>query len=94
MTTAIPPEQRAEEATKAHIRSLQLKLGALLCELSEHENSRLSVTDWCRRVTGYEREGRSVKGYADYRCVMSIDRLEKSIEDGKVWLTELGKGKA
>ncbi len=91
--TVIPPEQRAEEATKAHIRKLQLNLGALLCQLSEHENSRLMVWHWCRKVTSYERKnGLDVKGFSDYRSVLSIDRLEKSIEDAEFWLERLESG--
>lgn len=94
MATMIPPEQRAEIATQDCIRKLQLRLGALLCQLSEHENSRLMVPDWCRKVSSYEREGgRRVKGYADYRVIMSIDRLERSVEDAESWLAELAGGK-
>ena len=89
----LPPEQRAEDATKATIRSLQLRLGALLCRLAEHPNSRRMVPDWCREVTAYDKQdGTRVKGAADYRTVMSIDRLERSIADAEWHLGELEKG--
>ena len=89
----LPPEQRAEDATKATIRSLQLKLGSLLCRLAEHPLSRRQVPDWCREVTAYDKaDGTRVRGVADYRTVMSIDRLEKSIADAEWHLGELEKG--
>lgn len=89
----LPPEQRAEESTRATIRSLQLRLGALLCQLAEHPNSRQMVPAWCRAVTAYTRkDGTEVRGVADYRTLMSIDRLEKSIADAEWHLTELEKG--
>ena len=87
------PEQRAENATRDKIHSLQLRLGALLCQLSEHENSRLMVPDWCRKVSSYQRDGRAVRGFADYRVITSIPRLEKSIADAEWWLAEMDKGR-
>lgn len=94
---AYPPEQRAENATKETIHGLQLRLGGLLCQLSEHENSRLMVPAWCRMVTSYEttRNGETKKhrGVADYRTVNSIDRLERSIEDAEFWVKELEGGR-
>lgn len=96
----LPPEQRAEEATKGTIRGLQLKLGGMLTTLAEHPNSRIMVPDWCRKVTSYESkrngggaEARMVRGVADYRMISSIDRLERSIEDAQWWLEELEAGK-
>ena len=87
-----PPEERAENATKETIQSHQLRLGTLLCQLSEHENSRLMVPAWCRKVTSYEKaDGKAVRGFADYRRLESIDRLEKSIGDAEFWLGEMGK---
>jgi hypothetical protein len=86
----LPPEQRAEEATKATIRRLQLELGKRLATLAEHPRSRRMVPEWCREVTAYEaRDGTKVRGVADYRTVMSIDRLERSIEDADWWLGQL-----
>ncbi len=91
----LPPEQRAEDATKATIRSLQLKLGALLCRLAEHPNSRRMVPDWCREVTAYDKaDGTRVRGVPDYRTVMSIDRLERSVADAEWHLGELEKREA
>jgi hypothetical protein len=52
------------------------------------------VTDWCREVTSYEGRDGPVRGVADYRTVMSIDRLERSIADAEWWLTQLQAGKA
>jgi len=96
VSPAYPPEQRAEEATKETIHSFQLRLGGLLCQLSEHANSRLMVPDWCRKVTSYKRDRKgqeqTVKGVADYRTLMSIDRLEKSVADAEWWLERLEKG--
>ena len=94
---AYPPEQRAENATKETIHGLQLRLGGLLSQLSEHENSRLMVPAWCRMVTSYEttRNGETKKhrGVADYRTVSSIDRLERSVEDAEFWVKEMDGGR-
>ncbi len=89
----IPPEQRAEDATNATIRRLQLTLGSKLAALAEHPNSRRMVPSWCREVTSYKGRDGPVKGVPDYRTVSSIDRLEKSIEDAEWWLGELNKGR-
>jgi len=90
---AVPPEQRAEEATEGAIRRLQLQLGALLTRLSEHANSRLMQPAWCRAVTSFKGRDGPVKGLPDYRLVRSIDRLEHSIEDAEWWLTAMDGGK-
>lgn len=88
-----PPEERAERATKETIHSLQLRLGSLLAALSEHENSRQMVPAWCREVTSYDKaDGTKVRGVADFRTIMSIDRLERSIGDAEWHLAELDKG--
>ncbi len=83
------PEQRAEDATKARIRHLQLELGKRLTALVEHPRSRRQVHEWCREVTAYEGRDGPVKGVADYRTVASIDRLEKSIADAEWWFNKL-----
>lgn len=87
------PADRAEAETTGEIRRLQNELGARLARLSEHPNSRDMVPAWSRRVTSYKRkDGTRVNGVADYRTVMSIDRLERSIEDADWWLEKLDKG--
>lgn len=89
-----PPEQRAENATNQSIDLYQHKLGTLLCELSEHENSRLMVPQWCRKVSSYEKaDGTKVKGRSDYRTIRSIERLEHCIEDAEWWLKEMSGGR-
>lgn len=51
------------------------------------------VPAWSRRVTSYKRrDGTRINGVADYRTVLSIDRLERSIEDSDWWLEKLDKG--
>lgn len=90
---AYPPEQRAENATKDTIHGLQLRLGGLLCRLSEHENSRLMVPAWSEKVTSYENDGRKVRGRQDYRMIRSPERLQRSIEDAEDWLKSLEAGK-
>lgn len=86
----LPAEEKAERATRATIQGLQAKLGSLIARLAEHPNSRRMVPDWSREVTSYTRQdGTKVRGQPDYRCVSSIDRLEKSIEDAEWWLEEL-----
>lgn len=88
-----PPAERAEKATNDAINSLQLRLGALICQLSEHPNSRQMVPAWTREVTAYDRQdGTKVRGVADFRTVRSIDRLERSIGDAEWHLAELEKG--
>lgn len=88
------PEQRAEDETRRTITHLQLALAGKLAALSEHPNSRQSLTAWCREVSSYERaDGTKVKGVADYRTITSIDRLERSISDADWWLEELEAGK-
>jgi uncharacterized protein YdaU (DUF1376 family) len=88
-----PPAERAEKATNDAINSLQLRLGALICQLSEHPNSRQMVPAWTREVTAYDRQdGTKVRGVADFRTVRSIDRLERSIADAEWHLAELEKG--
>lgn len=87
------PSDRAEQATDATIRKLQIELGTRLAKLSEHENSRLMLPDWCRKATCYDRkDGTRVQGVADYRTIYSIDRLEKSIADADRWLKRLDAG--
>lgn len=89
-----PPEQRAEEETKRTVLSLQIRLAELLTKLTEHPNSRQTLTAWCREVTSYEKpDGTAVKGRPDYRTVTGIDHLEKSISDAVWWLEELDRGK-
>jgi hypothetical protein len=84
---------RAEAATSAEIRKLQNDLGSRLAALAEHENSRDTVTTWCRRVTSYtDKQGHEAKGAADYRTIFRIDRLEHSIADADYWLKKLAKG--
>jgi len=91
---ARPPEQRAEEATDATIRRLQLELGSWIARLAEHPNSRQMVPAWSREVTSYTRgDGTKVRGVPDYRTVNSIDRLERSLEDAQWWWEELESGK-
>lgn len=88
-----PPEQRAELAVTDTIHSMQLRLGGLLSKLAEHPNSRLMVPAWSSRVTSYDKsDGTHVKGRSDFRTVMSIERLEKSIGDAEWYLTEMDKG--
>lgn len=97
---AYSPAERAEQSTTDEIRRLQNTLGTKLAALSEHPNNRgatsglaLTVTQWCRKVTSYTRaDGGSASGAADYRTVLRIDRLEKSIADAEWWLAELEKG--
>lgn len=96
--TAIPPEQRAEDATKTEIHRLQLELGSRVARLAEHPNSRLMVTSWSRKVTAYKcrpKGGaeRPVRGVPDYRTIFSIDRLEKSIEDADWWAAQMDAGR-
>ncbi len=87
------PADRAEAETQGEIRRLQNELGARLARLSEHPNSRDMVPAWSRRATAYKRkDGTRINGVADYRTVLSIDRLERSIEDADWWLSELDKG--
>jgi hypothetical protein len=88
-----PPAERAEKATNDAINSLQLRLGALICQLSEHPNSRQMVPAWTREVTAYDRQdGTKVRGVSDFRTVRSIDRLERSVADAEWHLAELEKG--
>ena len=89
----IPPTQRAEQAVNDTVRSLHLRLGELICKLSEHPNSRRMVPDWSRAVTSYDRQdGTKVRGVPDWRTIYSIDRLERSIADAEWHLAELEKG--
>jgi len=87
----MPPEQRAEEQTRTAIRSLQLRFGKLLAQLEGHPaNEGKSVVEWCRACTAYDtRDGRRVRGVADYRTIESVDRLEKSIADAEWWMQKL-----
>jgi hypothetical protein len=88
-----PPTERAETAVTDEIRRLQNALGAKLAALSEHPNSRDMVSSWTRRCTSYRRkDGTQVNGIADYRTLLSIDRLEKSIADADKWLGLLERG--
>jgi hypothetical protein len=87
------PADRAEAETTGEIRRLQNELGARLARLSEHPNSRDMVPAWSRRVTSYKRkDGTRCNGVPDYRTVLSIDRLERSIEDSDWWLSKLDEG--
>lgn len=91
LAPVVPILDRAEAATNEHIRRLQLELGALLARLEEHPNSRRRIWDWCREVTAYDKpDGTRVKGIADFRTIFRIDRLERSIEDAKWHLEQLG----
>jgi hypothetical protein len=94
----LPPEQRAEEATTALIRRQQLRLGALLTQLTEHEANAdpfRRVDEWCREVTSYTKpDGSKNRGVGDYRQVQSLDRLERSIGDAEWWLAKLNGGPA
>jgi uncharacterized protein YdaU (DUF1376 family) len=87
------PGASAEEAVKKNVDSLQLRLGALLTQLAEHENSRLMVPAWSKRVTSYQKDGRKIQGRADFRMIRSPERLEKSIGDAQWWLKELNGGR-
>ena len=89
------PADRAELATTNEIRRLQNELGARIARLSEHPSSTDMVPTWCRRVTSYKNsKGVDVSGVPDYRTVLSIDRLEKSIADADWWLSKLDKEQA
>lgn len=88
-----PPTQRAERAVTENVDSLQLRLGSLLCQLSEHGNSRLMVPAWSEKVTSYESNGKKVRGRQDFRMIRSPERLQRSIEDAEWWLSELEKGR-
>lgn len=94
LPTHLPPEQRAEHATRDTIRSLQVRLGKLLAQLEAHPRNRdpaRTVVEWCRTCTAYDRQdGTRAKGVADYRTIESVDRLERSIADAEWWLAKLG----
>ena len=85
---------RAEAQTKEHTRALQLQLGKLLTTLAEHENSRLMVPAWCKKVSAYKTpKGQVIKGVSDFRMLDSPERLALCIEDGLSWLEQLNQGK-
>jgi hypothetical protein len=84
---------KADRAIGDERRSLECRLGAALTHLAEHENSRLMQPAWCKKVTGYEKNGKSIGGVMDYRARLSLERLEKSIADAKWWLKEMDGGR-
>ena len=87
--------QRLEELASAELWQRRLALGAALVALAEHENSRLSLAGWTRKVTSYKnREGRQVRGFLDFRDPrLSAERIEKSTADAEWWLEQLEGGR-
>ena len=86
------PEQLADDATKAAIRTLQSKFGGLLARLAEHPKSRRMVPAWCKVCTAYDKPGVGrMDGVSDYRTVFSIERLERSIRDAEWNLEQLDR---
>lgn len=85
---------RAETAAKDNERGLQLRLGEMLNGLVEHENSRLMLDAWTRKISAYEdRNGRRVRGVSDFRMIRGADRIAKCIEDALTWRQALDSGK-
>lgn len=81
---------KVEEQIRAELWERRLVLGGLLRRLWEHDNSRLTLSQWTQKVTAYEHK----RGFMDFRDPkLSPERVEKSIEDARVWLSELESGK-
>lgn len=82
---------RADQADKRRREELwkkQDELGVALLALAEHSNSRLSLSQWTKKCTSWDKGS----GVSDFRMV-GYDRAEKSLEDARWWLSELEKGR-